>query len=62
MPFLRRRSIPGLRDRIPIPPVTPEPPASANVGLIVGLSVAAAVVLAGIIVAVVFIVRKKRRG
>ena len=43
-------------------PVTPEPPASANVGLIVGLSVGGAVVLAGIIVAVVFIVRKKRRG
>ena len=42
--------------------VTPEPPADTNVGLIVGLSVGGAVVLAGIAVAVVFIVRKKRRG
>ena len=41
----------------------PQPPQEGgNLGLIIGLSVGGAVVLAGIAVAVVFIVRKKRRS
>ena len=49
-------------DNTPDVPTEPSQPEGPNVGLIVGLSVGGAVVLAGVAVAVVFIVRKKRRG